>query len=495
MSTIFEEEFFPTPDYVIGKMVEPYDDLKNRHILEPSAGDGAILDFIKKRLEIYRTNKFNMFCIEKNKDLQFVLQGKGYRLLCEDFLTFNPIHDFDLIVMNPPFSNGDEHLLKAWEIIKKGKGDVVCLLNAETIRNPHTMRRQLLAKIIEQNGSVEFIGRPFATASRKTNVEVALVRLHSENENDRWKIDFSDNSNEDMPDFSMFTQNSNEIAKNDKIGSYLHAWDKAREACVDFIKARRKLDFYASAFIGIGEIEKIVSQQMTSYKSDNGDKSMISAYNCFIEETKLKAWSSIINQLGMQKYMTKSLRDNFYKFCEQQGAYELTRENIINLVNFVCMNMNTIMDKAVVDLYDNFTKFYEGNTNHTEGWKTNSAYKVNKKVILPGFVRHDYSSTYRLTYYRDVELYDIDRVMCYLSGCNFDDLSQYHDYKKQVRIEQKGLRYTIESIAVGDQSWHESKFFRVKCFKKGTLHIEFKDEKLWERFNLVVSEGKKVLGY
>lgn len=148
-----------------------------------------------------------------------------------------------------------------------------------------------------------------------------------------------------------------------------------------------------------------------------------------------------------------------------------------------------------MDLYDNFTKFYEGNTNHTEGWKTNSAFKVNKKVILPGFVRHDYSSTYRLTYYRDVELYDIDRVMCYLSGCNFDELSQYHDYKKEVRIEQKGLRYTIESIEVGDQSWHESKFFRVKCFKKGTLHIEFKDEKFWERFNLVVSEGKKVLGY
>ena len=35
--------------------------------------------------------------------------------------------------MNPPFSNGDKHLLKALKMQEKG-GAIICLLNAETIR-------------------------------------------------------------------------------------------------------------------------------------------------------------------------------------------------------------------------------------------------------------------------------------------------------------------------------------------------------------------------
>ena len=39
--------------------------------------------------------------------------------------------------MNPPFSEGDKHLLKAINIMKNG-GQIVCILNAETIKNPYS---------------------------------------------------------------------------------------------------------------------------------------------------------------------------------------------------------------------------------------------------------------------------------------------------------------------------------------------------------------------
>lgn len=52
-------------------------------------------------------------CVEINKDLRNCLKGAGYRVVGDDFLTYSTMKQYDLIVMNPPFSNGDAHLLKA----------------------------------------------------------------------------------------------------------------------------------------------------------------------------------------------------------------------------------------------------------------------------------------------------------------------------------------------------------------------------------------------
>ena len=166
-----------------------------------------------------------------------MLQGKGYRILADDFLTYKPMHSFDLILMNPPFSNGDEHLLHAWEIMQTG--DICCLLNAETIKNPYTQKRKLLKQIVEQNGSVEYLGNCFRHADRKTAVDVAMVRLHKAEQDQRWHIDFGDGAKVDgIPDFREVVSTGSEIAIIDKLGDYLHAWEKAQEAAVDFIKAR-----------------------------------------------------------------------------------------------------------------------------------------------------------------------------------------------------------------------------------------------------------------
>ena len=187
-----------------------------------------------------------------------ILQGKGYRMLGNDFLVYKPLHCFNLIVMNPPFSNGDEHLLHAWDIMHTG--DIVCLLNADTIKNPYTQRRKLLAKIIEQNGSVEMLGNCFSTAEHRTNVDVAMVRLHKEVEDERWHIDFGDNAKmEKMPNFAESINTGSELALNDKLGSYLHAWKQAQVAAQEFIKARKKLEFYVTAFCSVEEVGKLVA--------------------------------------------------------------------------------------------------------------------------------------------------------------------------------------------------------------------------------------------
>ena len=53
------------------------------------------------------------------------------------------------IVMNPPFSAGAAHLLKARDVMQDG-GKIRCLLNAETLRNPCTNERKELAAKLEE---------------------------------------------------------------------------------------------------------------------------------------------------------------------------------------------------------------------------------------------------------------------------------------------------------------------------------------------------------
>lgn len=490
MSTIFDTEFYPTPLNVVYKMLGKVADRKgNLTFLEPSAGTGNILEVVKADSRFKK-----IYAIESNPDLVLTLQGKGYNVISNDFLTFEPTNTFDCIIMNPPFSNGDEHLLKAWELIKGGCGDVVCLLNAETIRNPYTKKRALLATIIQQHGSVEYIGRPFADYGRKTNVEVAMVHLRSNNEDDIFKINLDGGDKEETPDFKQFVEEGVDIATNDKVGAYLRSWRLAQESCLEYLKAKEKFEFYAKPFFGGSSLEYVEKNFSMSEQND-----IKLHYNALIDECKKRAWETIIRQIGMDKFMTSNLRKSFDEFKASQGAYELNRENIANLVSFICLNSNNIMKRAVVDLFKELTSYDKKNTNHTEGWKTNSNYKVNKRVILPAFVDCKWSNYYSYNSYRYSAYEDIDRVMCYLSGVSYDTMT-FHpksSYVPPLDEEQRqriALISEVGEVQVGDNSWHESRFFRFRCFKKGTLHIEFKDEELWAKFNKAVNDGFS-LGY
>jgi len=98
-----EYQFFPTPDNVIEQLIEsiPFDN--GKRILEPSAGAGAIADKIKKHCDNYRIS-YQLDVCEINPQCQQVLKAKGYNLVAEDFLKYNPKDKYDIIIMNPPFN-------------------------------------------------------------------------------------------------------------------------------------------------------------------------------------------------------------------------------------------------------------------------------------------------------------------------------------------------------------------------------------------------------
>jgi hypothetical protein len=74
----------------------------------------------------------------------------------------------------------------------------------------------------------------------------------------------------------------------------------------------------------------------------------------------------------------------------------------------------------------------------------------------------------------DIE--DIVKALCYITGTNYDTCTSLSDFVRESNMDWG--------------EWYEWGFFRIRGYKKGTMHFEFVDEKLWERFNIEVAKVK-----
>jgi hypothetical protein len=116
--------FFPTPRPVIELMLERAAIEPTHRVLEPSCGKGDILDAVRgARPDVTLT------AIEWNLTLQGVLTAKGYDEIVSfgDFLEHQG--QYDRIVMNPPFENGQDmtHVRHAYDLLAPG-GRVVSVM-------------------------------------------------------------------------------------------------------------------------------------------------------------------------------------------------------------------------------------------------------------------------------------------------------------------------------------------------------------------------------
>jgi hypothetical protein len=198
---MFSEEFYPTPDDIAEKMLAKVSN-DATYFLEPSAGKGDIALVIKGE---ERYSRRNVDCIEQSPELAAILIDKDFPVVGHDWLEYSGVCFYDAILMNPPFSNGEDHLLKAWNFLHNG--EIVCLLNEETLNNPYSSKRIQLCNIIAKHGHIEWLGDCFSTAQRKTDVRVAMVYLKKEAEDDRldlWAKDGEEKAvNDDMKGDSL----------------------------------------------------------------------------------------------------------------------------------------------------------------------------------------------------------------------------------------------------------------------------------------------------
>lgn len=459
---MFNKDFYPTPNNVIEQMLIGVD-IQSKIILEPSAGKGNIVDYLQKN------GAKEVLACEKHNDLAKIVSSKC-RFLKNDFLevTSDEVSHIDLIVMNPPFSTDDKHILHAWNIAPGGC-QIIALCNYETVNNSYTSSRSELAEAIKLNGRYEDLEDCFTDAERKTNVRVACVYL--------FKPKTGEDEFEDF--FSL-----NEDLDNGQDG--IVQYNYVRDIVGRYVQAVRMFDEVVNASDAINSIINPIYKQYADKivfgaRSTGHNKQHTEiTRDIFKKELQKSCWQRVFADMNMDKYVTKGVRENINVFVERQTHIPFTVKNIYKMAEIIVGTHANRMNQVLIEAFDLICSYSSENSTAGEKWKTNSDYMVNKKFIVPWITEYDNrwpTSHVKVGFgkHRD-DIEDIIRALCFLTATNYDDCTQLSTFVRDVKLEWG--------------QWHNWGFFRIRGYKKGTMHFEFQDDDVWMKFNIAVAKAK-----
>ncbi|MEL7678160.1 DUF4942 domain-containing protein [Elizabethkingia meningoseptica] len=448
---MFNKDFYPTPESVIAQMTWDLD-LNNKVVLEPSAGKGDIVDFCQN-------SGANVIACELNDDLRTILQAKC-KVISDDFLkvTSDMVSHVDYIIMNPPFSADEKHILHAWDIAPEGC-TIITLCNYETLNNTRYSYRQELASIIKDYGNSENLGDVFSNAERKTGVEIGLVKL------------FKPKTKSDTEFEGFFMEEDEEVQF---VG--LQQYNFVRDCVNRYVGAVKIYDEQLESAKKMNSLtESFFSSKMALSMTID---STVVAREEYKKDLQKSAWNYIFGKMNMHKYSTKGLREDINLFVEKQTKIPFTMRNIYRMIEIVVGTQSQRMDKALLEVFDKLTEHYHENRYGVEGWKTNSHYLVNQKFIMPYIAPQSRWGAYPDVNDRQSEIVDdFVKALCYINGKSWEPNDRF----------AAAVSYN-KNIDWG--KWFDFQFFEVKLFKKGTGHFKFKDRDVWATFNQHIARIK-----
>ena len=280
-----------------------------------------------------------------------VLRGKQYDVVGWDWLTYRSVSYYDAIVMNPPFSEEGEHLLKAWDFLHDG--EIVCLLNEETIKNPYTEERKQLVKIIEQFGNVEFLGDCFSTAENKTSVNVAMVYLKKVAVDDTPDL-WAKETTQEKEYRVNFDGDPTMLAIRDNLGNMEHWFNMANEHWIRGIEHIRKAKLYMD--------QNKISDHGSS-REDDFEKilgmALSNVHTCraeYLRRHRRLAWTSVFQQMEFNRWLDSKQQDNFMRDVERDSTIPFTADNIKSTLENVFMSRKKLFNESVARVFDDLCR-------------------------------------------------------------------------------------------------------------------------------------------
>ncbi|MEO5990531.1 MAG: DUF4942 domain-containing protein, partial [Ferruginibacter sp.] len=327
---MFNENFFPTPLKVIEQMTEGIE-LENRVILEPSAGKGDIVDFCIG-------SGASVLACENNKDLQKILATKC-KIIADDFLTVTSeqVSHIDLIIMNPPFSEGSKHIIHAYNVAPKGC-KIIALCNSSNLENTYTNERKELSTIVENYGKYKNLGDCFSQAERKTGVNVSKLTITKPGES--YKSEFEGFFTDEDPE----EEQANGLLSYNVVRDLVNRYVAAVKLYDDQLNTGQKMNSLLNNFYG---------ESLTFTCTEQGKPKL---RNEFKKDLQKAGWKFIFNKMDMNKYSTRGLREDINKFVEQQTNIPFTMRNIYLMLQTVVGTSGQRMDKAILEVFNRVTE-------------------------------------------------------------------------------------------------------------------------------------------
>lgn len=466
---MFNDDFYPSPKEVKDLLLDGIR-FNNKRILEPSAGKGDLISGMKCKIDV----------IEKENDLIALLQGKGYNLVSFDFLKYKTNTEYDYIIMNPPFSEGDKHLLHAIRLAENQiskQCEIRCILNAETIKNPYSnVRKELMMVLNLHNATIAYYDNLFTNAERKTNVETVVIKVVVDN--------VKNNIN------SLYEKIVNDVKSkdsNDDITNSLSTFvqkQELQERVENIELLIKKYEFHIELIKSLFEKQRSLEVLENELGSFNSYLDYNKDINVVIIDIRNKYWREILNAKEFADKLTANGREKLYKQIELSSNLEINIENVQMMLMAVIQNSNNMLMDSCVDLFERITKnhmnSFSSNIHYYNGWKTNNAYKINKKIILPfsgwsGVLEPtDMGERYFNTSGNIAYDYVNPNVKNFMT-----------DLMRMLKLLDDNVKDEFNVIKLGE---FENDTIRFKMFGKGTIHIWFKDLDLLERFNILCGQ-------
>ena len=526
MNNIFENisEFYPTPPELIAKMLLKIDLTLVDTVLEPSAGKGDIVKFCEmandyindgwryKYVEGNTTEEKEKYiishdvvdsirkgkspnhyhrglkieAIEINSNLVSILKDSINDESCViqgDFLEFDGEKHYDLIIMNPPFSNGDEHLLKAISIAEKTGSQIVCLLNAETIRNPFANRRkELLKQLAKYNAEYEYVTDAFAAGSgaeRTTDVDVVIVSLTVPSPfkscSRIWEELEEKEEEIEMPDAP-----SEMIAADDELKAAVKLYRRELEAGKRLITEYLALKPYLSSHFEDKDTPSYMKGSNLYLCTGNDHESL--DWNKYVYSVRYKYWYELLHKPSFMQNLTSNIRDEYFSSIREFANKDFSLKNIYDVKMDILRRTAKGIEDKIVSLFEKLSYEHsmgcEKNIHYFNGWKSNSAFIINNKVVVPYIHCWEvYIKKFRYNYNIYGFLDDIEKCLDFLDGGE----TVYHS---TISIKLNFYEEIQETRKL------DFKYFTVDVYKKGTIHIKFKDAELLKRLNIYGCQHK-----
>ena len=493
-------EFYPTPPELAAKMLEGIDFEEFDSVLEPSAGKGDLIGYyLRAKRDIHFSCRYSkeerykrtlrcaidtgvlesyedVYCVEMDRNLCSILRDRGsnYHVINEDFLDFEDERHYDMVLMNPPFSNGEEHLLKAISLAEKTGSMIVCLLNAETIRNPFSnKRKELIKKLKQYKATCQFVKDTFKKAEHQTDVEVAIIhcnvpspfksksRIWEELEQKELELEIPENPSE-------------MIQADDELKAAVMLYKREIAAGKKLIEEYLALKPYLTNRVDPKEVFEAEAMLKLSNKGDSNLD-----WNKYVYAVRYKYWHQLLHKPAFLGNLTSNLRDEYFQNIKQFAERDFSLKNIYSVKMDILQRMAQGIEDKIVSLFEELSyknsMDCSGNVHYFSGWKSNSAFKINSKVVIPYvYCWKDYSEKFSF-YELGKNLSDLEIVLNFL----LLDKESEHDYSC------RNLDYWLNHYEQIQQTKKmQFRHFDVDIFKKGTVHIRFRDPELLKRFNL-----------
>jgi predicted RNA methylase len=480
-------QFYPTPASLAVRAWAKFKDRDFTKVLDPSAGDGALLVTAPGGRGMYG-RCMAVDCVEIDMSKHDALREAGGTVVGIDFMKFTAGASYSAVIMNPPFSEGAQHVLHAWDIVEDA--EIVAIVNAETIRNPFSHERQRLVKLIEEHGEVEFIADAFngRDAVRKTDVEVALIWLQKESQLGNEIIGtILDGLKRDPSATDLGYEELNAVALShsfveNSVTAFNAAVVAAKQASIAEARAAYYASWLGNTFEALhGDIGSDVgSQRLKSHKA-----TVQKEFNRKYAELKNRAWTRILESTEVRDRLSSAGRRRLEQEFELIKSLEFTVSNIYGFLLGIIQNQGQIQTEMACAVFDLISKYHTDNTSFYMGWKSNNKHRTlgrsikKTRFIIPGH----HEESWRNHPDRDTSqlLADFDKVFAMLEGKQAPEISLRMAFEQNYQALKRGARI-------------ESSYFDIRWYPGiGTIHFFPKSKEIVDKLNRVVGRVRNWL--